>query len=94
MPVEVDKALVGELSGRAQLAGAERGRRPADAGQMRLSGGKPVGELERLDKAHPLDGIALHRFDPAGILECVGDKAEIAGLEELGLEHWHLPQVS
>ena len=36
MPVEGDKAGVGELRRRAQFAGAERGRRPPQPSEMRL----------------------------------------------------------
>ena len=69
MAVERDKAGLGELRRGAQFAGAERGRRSADAGEVRLDRVEAVGQRRRVREAGALDAEAGLGRDPAGILE-------------------------
>ena len=55
MPIESDKTSVGELRRGAQLAGAERGRRASDAGEVGFDGIKTVGQRQGSGETRALD---------------------------------------
>ncbi len=79
MPIERDEAGVGELRRGAQLAGAERGRRASDAGEVGFDGIKTVGQRHGSREARALDAEAGLGGNPARILELMADEAVFAG---------------
>src|SRR6516165_8386721 len=87
MPIKRNKAGVGELRRGAQLAGAERGRRASDAGEVGFDGIKTVGQRQGPREARALDAEAGFGRNPARILELVADEAVSAGWERLNGRH-------
>ena len=79
MPIECDKAGVGELRRGAQLAGAERGRRASNAGEVGFDGIETFGQRQGFREACALDAEARLGRNPARILELVADEAVSAG---------------
>jgi hypothetical protein len=65
MPIESDKASVGELRRGAQLAGAERGRRASDAGEVGFDGIKTVGQRQGSGETRALDAEPGSAATPA-----------------------------
>ena len=87
MPIESDKTSFGELRRGAQLAGAERGRRASDAGEVGFDGIKTVGQWQGSREASALDAEARLSGNPARILELVADETVSAGWERLNGRH-------
>jgi hypothetical protein len=87
MPIERDEAGVGELRRGAQLAGAERGRRTSDAGQVGFDRIKTFGQRQGSREACALDAEAGLGGNPARILELVDYEAVSAGWERLNGRH-------
>ena len=68
MSLKALKSLLGERRGRAQLAGGERGERPAGRFDDFGDPLEPRLERHRIGKAHALDGKTRESGDTAGIL--------------------------
>ena len=81
MPIECDEASVAELRRGAQLAGAERGRRASNAGEVGFDRIKTFGQRQGSREACALDAEAGLGGNPARILELVDDEAVSAGWE-------------
>jgi hypothetical protein len=87
MPIERDEAGVGELRRGTQLAGAERGRRTSDPGEVGFDRIKTFGQRQGSREARVLDAEAGLGGNPARVLELVGDEAVSAGWERLNGRH-------
>ena len=74
MPIECDEASVAELRRGAQLAGAERGRRASNAGEVGFDRIKTFGQRQGSGETRVLDAEAGLGGNPARILELVADK--------------------
>ena len=75
MPIECDEASVAELRRGAQLAGAERGRRASNAGEVGFDRIKTFGQRQGSGETRVLDAEAGLGGNPARILELVDDEA-------------------
>jgi hypothetical protein len=73
MSIERDEAGVAELRRGAQLAGAERGRRASDAGEVGFDRVETFGQRQGSREAGVLDAEARLGGNPARILELVPD---------------------
>ena len=87
MPIECDEASVAELRRGAQLAGAERGRRASNAGEVGFDRIKTFGQRQGSGETRVLDAEAGLGGNPARILELVDDEAVSAGWERLNGRH-------
>ena len=87
MPIERDEAGVGELRRGTQLAGAERGRRTSDPGEVGFDRIKTFGQRQGSRETRVLDAEAGLGGNPARVLELVGDEAVSAGWETLNGRH-------
>ena len=87
MPIERDEAGVGKLRRRAQLAGAQRGRRASDAAEVAFDRIEGYGQRHGSREARAFDAEAELGGNPARILELVGDEAISAGSEGLNGRH-------
>ena len=87
MPIECDEASVAELRRGAQLAGAERGRRASNAGEVGFDRIKTFGQRQRSREARALHAEAGLGGNPARILELMADEAVSAGWERLNCRH-------
>ena len=87
MPIERDEPGIGELRRGAQLAGAERGRRASNAGEVGFDRIKTFGQRQGSREARVLDAEAGLGGNPARILELVDDEAVSAGWERLNGRH-------
>ena len=83
MPIERDEPGIGELRRGAQLAGAERGRRPSNAGELGFDRIETFGRRQGSGETRVLDAEAGLGGNPARILELVDDEAVSAGWERL-----------
>ena len=70
MPIECDEASVAELRRGAQLAGAERGRRASNAGEVGFDRIKTFGQRQRSGETRVLDAEAGLGGPPAGGVTC------------------------
>src|SRR5579862_9745203 len=91
--VERDEPGLAELRRRAQFAGAERGRRPAEPGEVRFHRVEALGQRQQPGEARPLDAEPGLGHHPARILELVGHEAVSPGGEGLGRRHQRLLEV-
>ncbi len=89
--VEFAKALLGKLPGRAELAGAERGERPAGRSNDGFDPGKALHQRHRRAKATALDLEARGGRDAARKLKSARNEAISARLEFLDRRHVHTP---
>src|ERR1700730_3350569 len=87
MPIECAEASVAELRRGAQLAGAERGRRASNAGEVGFDRIKTFGQRQGAGETRVLDAEAGLGGNPARILELVDDEAVSAGWERLNDRH-------
>ena len=87
MPIERNETGVGELRRGAQLAGAERGGRASDAGEVGFDRIKTFGQRQRSREARALHAEAGLGGNPARILELMADEAVSAGWERLNRRH-------
>src|SRR5262249_43236584 len=87
MPIEGGKTAPGDFAGEARPAGADRGRRASDAGEVGFDGIKPVGQRQGSREARALDAEAGLGGNPARILELVAHEAVSAGWERLNGRH-------
>ena len=87
MPIERDEAGVGKWRRRAQLAGAQRGRRASDAAEVAFDRIEGYGQRHGSREARAFDAEAELGGNPARILELVGDEAVSAGWEGLNGRH-------
>ena len=74
-PIERNEAGVSELRRGAQFAGAERGRRTSDPGEVAFDRIKTFGQRQGSREARVLDPEAGLGGNPARVLELVGDEA-------------------
>src|SRR5438045_4753331 len=87
VPIERDNAGVGELRRRTQLAGAERGRRASDAGEVGRDRIETLAQRHGSRETCTLDAEARLGGNPARILELVADEAVSAGWDWLKGRH-------